>query len=494
MEASPQQPAADAVPIHGDIITLNVGGRRFATSRQTLTWVPDSFFSSLLSGRIPSLKDEDGAIFIDRDPDTFVPILNYLRTKTVNLRNVELRALKHEAEFYGIVPLVKRLVVCEELERSNCGNILFYGHLSPPVFDQTPVPENSLQPPATLATKIDFSRQVLQLTCHGNSIAVAYNHCICVLSVRESRGWEMVFTTPPLERVPQRVALNTRSVGGGGGGGPRLAAVLGNVIKVWGYSPSHQSPPVLTSLDMKMPVDGLFFVGIQLVGISNTGKVAVWQSVQQHWQVQELAAPICSYDMAGSFLLLGCSNGSIYYIDMEKFPVRMKDNDLLVTQLFEDPSKEPITALSVYIAPNVFPGSGQNWMEVAYGTRAGCVRVVVRHPENVGQAPQIFQSYNVHTCPIHRVVLGEKHLISVCAENHVRTWTVTRFRGRISTQPGSTPVASFKVLSLEGAHSLFYPINSIGPFGERDEEQVFIQRIIPETDKIFVRFCSTGKK
>ena len=37
----------------------------------------------------------------------------------------------------------------------------------------------------------------------------------------------MLFTTPPLERVPQRVALNTRSVGGGGGGGPRLAAVLG---------------------------------------------------------------------------------------------------------------------------------------------------------------------------------------------------------------------------------------------------------------------------
>lgn len=37
---------------------------------------------------------------------------------------------------------------------------------------------------------------------------------------------------------------------------------------------------------------------------------------------------------------------------MEKFPVRMKDNDLLVTQLFEDPCKDPITALSVYVTPN----------------------------------------------------------------------------------------------------------------------------------------------
>ena len=58
------------------------------------------------------------------------------------------------------------------------------------------------------------------------------------------------------------------------------------------------------------------------------------------------------------------------------------------------------------------PGSEQNWMEVAYGTKAGTVRVVVRHPENIGQAPQIFQSYTVHTSPIMRVVLGEKHLIS----------------------------------------------------------------------------------
>ena len=51
-------------------------------------------------------------------------------------------------------------------------------------------------------------------------------------------------------------------------------------------------------------------------------------------------------------------------------------------------------------------------MEVAYGTSVGTVRVVVRHPENIGQAPQIFQSYSVHTCPILRVVLGERHLIS----------------------------------------------------------------------------------
>lgn len=43
-----------------------------------------------------------------------------------------------------------------------------------------------------------------------------------------------------------------------------------------------------------------------------------------------------------------------------------------------------------------------------------------------------------------------KYFLLVCSEyNHARTWSVTRFRGMISTQPGSTPLASFKVISLE---------------------------------------------
>ena len=39
---------------------------------------------------------------------------------------------------------------------------------------------------------------------------------------------------------------------------------------------------------------------------------------------------------------------------------------------------------------------------------------------------------------------------AVCADyNHVRSWSVTRFRGMINTQPGSVPLASFKVMSFE---------------------------------------------
>jgi len=34
---------------------------------------------------------------------------------------------------------------------------------------------------------------------------------------------------------------------------------------------------------------------------------------------------------------------------MQKFPLRIKDNDLLVTELYRDPSGNRITALSVYL-------------------------------------------------------------------------------------------------------------------------------------------------
>ena len=94
-------------------------------------------------------------------------------------------------------------------------------------------------------------------------------------------------------------------------------------------------------------------------------------------------------------------------------------------------------------------------------------------------------------------MLTEKHLVSVCSEfNHVRTWTVTRFRGMISTQPGSTPLASFKIVTIDALDSTasYSSGNDIGPFGERDNYQVFIQKVVPYTDQLFVRISSTGKR
>ncbi|ERE61329.1 BTB/POZ domain-containing protein KCTD3-like protein, partial [Cricetulus griseus] len=138
-----------------------------------------------------------------------------------------------------------------------------------------------------------------------------------------------------------------------------------------------------------------------------------------------------------------------------------------------------------------------NWIEIAYGTSSGVVRVIVQHPETVGSGPQLFQTFSVHRSPVTKIMLSEKHLISVCADNnHVRTWSVTRFRGMISTQPGSTPLASFKILALESAdgHGGCSAGNDIGPYGERDDQQVFIQKVVPNASQLFVRLSSTGQR
>lgn len=41
----------------------------------------------------------------------------------------------------------------------------------------------------------------------------------------------------------------------------------------------------------------------------------------------------------------------VCWSDVQKFPLRMKDNDLLVTELYRDPTEDAITALSVYLTP-----------------------------------------------------------------------------------------------------------------------------------------------
>uniref|UniRef100_A0A3Q2PEJ0 BTB/POZ domain-containing protein KCTD3 n=1 Tax=Fundulus heteroclitus TaxID=8078 RepID=A0A3Q2PEJ0_FUNHE len=514
----------------GDIIHLNVGGKRFSTSRQTLTWVPDSFFSSLLSGRISTLKDDDGAIFIDRDPCLFAPILNFLRSKELYPRSINVHMLMHEAEFYGITPLVRKLQLCDELDRSSCGNVLFNGYLPPPVYpakrrnrhsvagsqfmggrtgpvERAPVRRSNTMPPnlgnsGILARSEERASAggasdsgMVRIICgHHNWIAVAYAQFVVCYRMKESTGWQQVFTSPRLDCMIDRVALNAKVMGGSLGDNDKMVAVASvTEIILWSICPDGNGNEIGV-FSLNVPAEALFFVGNQLIATSHTGKVGVWNAVTKHWQNQDVV-PISSYDTAGSFLILGCNNGSIYYIDVQKFPLRMKDNDLLVTELYRDPTEDAITALSVYLTPKT--SDSGNWIEIAYGTSSGTVRVIVQHPETVGSGPQLFQTFSVHRSPVTKIMLSEKHLISVCADNnHVRTWTVTRFRGMISTQPGSTPLTSFKILSLDDVdgHAGCSAGTEIGPYGERDDQQVFIQRVVPDTDKLYVRLSSNGKR
>ncbi|CAF2079937.1 unnamed protein product [Rotaria magnacalcarata] len=586
-----------------DIINLNVGGQRFSTSRQTLTWISDSFFTAMLNGLISTNRDDQGYIFIDRDPKLFSIILNYLRTKELDINGCDLHMLKHESEFYGVQPLIRRLQLCEDLEHSQCGDVLFNGYISPPHSANTqtscettqllpcqpivyqPVlsqPASSVRPGTALrltnimqqtlnrsasqigdfrTSSTDFvpmapsassvsrghSRasstdsvlwatyqpntsshvrqksaafmdhhpptpsspvaSVILLAGHHNWISAAYsNNVVMCYKMKDTSGWQIMFESEVQSDDIYRLAITARSSSSAAASQQtqestsniRESKLLGIAVRtnvrLWNIVDASIHT-ILGTFAFGGPIDNLFFINSQLVATGDEKKVGVWHSISQQWQTQELTR-ILSFDTAGTFLLLGSETGSIYYFDMQKFPLRMKDNDLLITEIFKDPAGESITALSVYLTPKTSVTG--NWIEIAYGTNSGIIRIVVQHPETVGHGPQLFQTFCVHRSPVTKIMLSERHLISVCASNnHVRTWNVTRFRGMISTQPGSTPLASYRIVSIEPARSIasYTSGNDIGPYGDRDDQQVFVQKVVPlETNQIYVRFCSTGKR
>nr|AAH90472.1 Zgc:113115 [Danio rerio] len=67
---------------HTDWLTLNIGGRLFTTTRSTLvSKEPDSMLAHMFREKDVwgNKQDERGAFLIDRSPEYFEPILNYLR-------------------------------------------------------------------------------------------------------------------------------------------------------------------------------------------------------------------------------------------------------------------------------------------------------------------------------------------------------------------------------------------------------------------------------
>ena len=93
-------------------VNLNVGGRRFTTSLQTLTKDPNSMLAAMFSGKFELKPFEDGALFIDRDGTHFRYILNYLRTGKLTLPTdaTFAKELLEEAEFYQIQGMIDELV------------------------------------------------------------------------------------------------------------------------------------------------------------------------------------------------------------------------------------------------------------------------------------------------------------------------------------------------------------------------------------------------
>lgn len=86
-------------------IDLNVGGTVFETARSTLVQQSGSFLENLLSGRYQISRDRFGRIFINRDPEHFRTVLNFLRnpqTPPMPRDSSESEALIKEASYYGV--------------------------------------------------------------------------------------------------------------------------------------------------------------------------------------------------------------------------------------------------------------------------------------------------------------------------------------------------------------------------------------------------------
>ncbi|KAI1699355.1 BTB/POZ domain-containing protein [Ditylenchus destructor] len=94
-----------------DWIRLNVGGKIFETTKDTLSRHPESFLARLVNGGLPSKQDQSGAFLIDRNYEHFGSILNYFRSGVVNLDRNEkaMKDLLCEADFYNIEALLDEI-------------------------------------------------------------------------------------------------------------------------------------------------------------------------------------------------------------------------------------------------------------------------------------------------------------------------------------------------------------------------------------------------
>uniref|UniRef100_A0A7S1GBW9 BTB domain-containing protein n=1 Tax=Bicosoecida sp. CB-2014 TaxID=1486930 RepID=A0A7S1GBW9_9STRA len=134
------------------IVHLNVGGARYATSRETLCRDRDSMLSILVNGELGSRRDTTGAYFIDRDPKHFRFILNFLRDGDVDLPedDTQLKQLLREAYFYQVAELIKLIEMQRRRVRRDVvsrENVLLMLHSAP-----------TLQLPCSSLTGIRLSR------------------------------------------------------------------------------------------------------------------------------------------------------------------------------------------------------------------------------------------------------------------------------------------------------------------------------------------------
>ncbi|KAJ1080067.1 hypothetical protein NDU88_000289 [Pleurodeles waltl] len=120
-------PDKKGVPFGGPV-TLNVGGKHYSTTLETLTRFPDSMLGAMFRGPWAAQRDASGAFFIDRDGKVFRHVLNFLRFHRLDLPEGyrELALLEREADFYQIRPLMEEVRQRREEERASASNAILH--------------------------------------------------------------------------------------------------------------------------------------------------------------------------------------------------------------------------------------------------------------------------------------------------------------------------------------------------------------------------------
>lgn len=544
------------------IIKLNVGGRIFHTSNSTLQWVPHTFFTALLSNNIPSEKDENGAYFIDRDPDLFNVILKYLRTKQFTffenkekLSRKEISEILHEAEFYGILPLIEKLHILKTNlfdhsgSSKSCGDIHYNGTISYKAFSSRETADQNL-------SRNFIGQPVQSISSIHNYIAVAYKTHALVYRYSDfhSNNFDLIYKTRPvdIEKICLSVKRRNHKL--------ILATANSKLITLWlldetdehtnplggiihgtddnsdtdeadrdrsfrpgqyreqlqasfifensanlnserlnqAPTPRPNDPTDITyvrqfQIDetcdeiqaMEFVCGNLIVLGKSKSDLEDSTIIAVWNSVNQQWFQQKLmnTSKLTSWQLSDhQMVVLGTEAGELKTIDMEKLPRRVHDSTLMINDLAADSTGSSITAVSAHTTHLRSQKHFGSCVEIAYGTQDGRIVVMIAQPERpqTGQNPlgenststannshsnqvnyglNIAYSSHCHEKPVIKIMLTANFIISVCSDNHVRTFTLTRFRGRLSNQ--AKPLASFNV----------GPILSVDSYSGSSEQQ-----------------------
>lgn len=107
--------------IDEDYVALNVGGKIFTTTKSTLRAIPDSKLDKIITGRFPVIKDENENIFLDRNPDYFQYVLEFLRDGSILYPSQDSFARKrinHELKHFELVSTQKNQFVLDSAKKS----------------------------------------------------------------------------------------------------------------------------------------------------------------------------------------------------------------------------------------------------------------------------------------------------------------------------------------------------------------------------------------